>query len=489
MARSRSRARSTTRRRNTPSSKESQSNSIVKYEFGGPLGAFGIIFGLPLVIYLLYFTCNADFCLTFARIWDLKCMRFVSEINVYLEVNRLFSLEALSMYLLWMSLQFILALCLPGEIADGVPIPGLNGKKLKYPLSGHLQFWTSILLMGHSIPQFGFNSENNTYHLQGLDRLPLEYIYDHYIGLITWSVLGAFLLSIYLYLSSFTNTNVTNSSSTSTKVLASGGNTGNMLYDFFIGRELNPRIGSLDLKYICELRPGLIGWCIINLGMASKQYMNHLENYNNDNNNNTFGISMSMLLIVLLQGLYVWDALFQERAILTTMDITTDGFGYMLAFGDLAWVPFIYSLQARYLVDYDPQLSISTISFIFVLHAFGYFVFRCANSEKDKFRRDPSSDGVQHLTYMQTKRGTKLITSGWWGMARKINYTGDWLITFSWCLLCGFDSPIPYFQAIYFAVLLIHRAKRDDEMCQEKYGDDWVEYKKRVPYLFIPYVY
>ena len=41
----------------------------------------------------------------------------------------------------------------------------------------------------------------------------------------------------------------------------------------------------------------------------------------------------------------MWDALFQERAILTTMDITTDGFGFMLAFGDLAWVPFIYSLQ------------------------------------------------------------------------------------------------------------------------------------------------
>ena len=52
----------------------------------------------------------------------------------------------------------------------------------------------------------------------------------------------------------------------------------------------------------------------------------------------------------LSQGLYVWDALFQERAILTTMDIVNDGFGFMLAFGDLAWVPFTYSLQARYLV-------------------------------------------------------------------------------------------------------------------------------------------
>lgn len=35
---------------------------------------------------------------------------------------------------------------------------------------------------------------------------------------------------------------------------------GNPLYDFFMGRELNPRIAGFDLKYFCELRPGLIGW-------------------------------------------------------------------------------------------------------------------------------------------------------------------------------------------------------------------------------------
>ena len=35
---------------------------------------------------------------------------------------------------------------------------------------------------------------------------------------------------------------------------------GHVGYDFFIGRELNPRIKSLDIKYFCELRPGLIGW-------------------------------------------------------------------------------------------------------------------------------------------------------------------------------------------------------------------------------------
>ena len=49
------------------------------------------------------------------------------------------------------------------------------------------------------------------------------------------------------------------------------------------------------------------------------------------------------------------DALWNEQAILSTMDITSDGFGYMLAFGDLAWVPFGFSTAARYLVDY-PQV-------------------------------------------------------------------------------------------------------------------------------------
>ena len=35
---------------------------------------------------------------------------------------------------------------------------------------------------------------------------------------------------------------------------------------------------------------------------------------------------------------------------------------------------------------------------------------------------------------------------------------GDWLVTLSWCLLCGFKSPVPYFQAVYFLVLLVHRS-------------------------------
>ncbi len=40
----------------------------------------------------------------------------------------------------------------------------------------------------------------------------------------------------------------------------------------------------------------------------------------------------------------------------------------------------------------------------------------------------------------------------------------------AWCLPTGFDTPVTYFYVIYFAVLLIHRQRRDDEKCEKKYA-------------------
>lgn len=132
-------------------------------------------------------------------------------------------------------------------------------------------------------------------------------------------------------------------------------------------------------------------------------------------------------------------------------------------------------------------------------------MFRGANGQKDQFRRNPNAPEVAHIKYIDTARGTKLMVSGWWGLARHINYTGDWMMGWAWCLSCGasagaataaapppgppglrrpllvhkktaldahsnnesragpragYGSIVPYFYVIYFGVLLIHR-----EMC------------------------
>jgi delta14-sterol reductase/lamin-B receptor len=161
------------------------------------------------------------------------------------------------MYIGWMVFHVVCERILPGEEVEGVTLPG--GSKLKYTMSGHLQFWVTIVAMGHGIPLLlTTDAASGVYQIQGFRPLNLSLVYDHYVQLITISILGATLLSVYLYASSFIGT----------KILAKGGNTGSVIYDFFIGRELNPRIGSLDLKEFCELRPGLIGWFVLNLGQS-----------------------------------------------------------------------------------------------------------------------------------------------------------------------------------------------------------------------------
>ena len=75
---------------------------------------------------------------------------------------------------------------------------------------------------------------------------------------------------------------------------------GNFIYDFFMGHELNPRIGSFDLKFFCEMRPGLIGWVILNLVFLVKDYEEDGK------------IDYSLLLVACFQALYVADALWFE---------------------------------------------------------------------------------------------------------------------------------------------------------------------------------
>ena len=122
-----------------------------------------------------------------------------------------------------------------------------------------------------------------------------------------------------------------------------------------IGRELNPRIGNFDIKFFTELRPGLIMWLLLNICFAVCQWVELGR------------VTYSMILVNVFQGWYILDALINESSVLTTMDITTDGFGFMLAFGNLSWVPMMYSLQARYLCDYPVDLSIPHLAGIIAL--------------------------------------------------------------------------------------------------------------------------
>ena len=47
-------------------------------------------------------------------------------------------------------------------------------------------------------------------------------------------------------------------------------------------------------------------------------------------------------------------------------------------------------------------------------------------------------------------------------------FSGDLIMSLAWSFPTGFDTPITYFYVIYFAVLLVHRQRRDDGACEKK---------------------
>ncbi|GCB76856.1 hypothetical protein scyTo_0020519, partial [Scyliorhinus torazame] len=338
------------------------------------------------------------------------------------------------------------------KIVDGVPLA--NGKKLQYRINAFYAF----LLCGAALAAALYNEVN------------LSYIHNNLLQLAISAMVFSLVLSIYLYLRSW---------HVPTDELAAGGNSGSFVYDFFIGRELNPRIKNFDLKYFCELRPGLMGWVVINLGLLFAE----MEMQQRD------VPSLAMILVNSFQLLYVMDALWNEEAILTTMDIVHDGFGYMLAFGDLVWVPFVYSLQAFYLVNHPNELTWPVALTIIALNTVGYIIFRGANSQKNAFRRNPHDPKLAHLKTIPTATGRSLIVSGWWGFVRHPNYLGDLIMALAWSLPCGFNHIIPYFYIIYFTCLLVHREARDEHQCRKKYGVAWNKYCQQVRYRIFPYVY
>ena len=267
--------------------------------------------------------------------------------------------------------------------------------------------------------------------------------------------------------------------------------TGYADYDMIMGIEFNPRMLGIDFKLFWNGRPGIILWSILNLCFAYYQY-------------ETFGtVTNSMILVNLLQGLYVVDFFWNERWYLKTIDICHEHFGFYLAWGDCVWLPFMYTLQGCYLAHNPVLLDDRIAVLIFVLGLTGYILFRWANYQKDHFRR-MISGGVAPIVWgkrasyiccnYHTKDGKErlsyLLTSGFWGLARHMNYVGDILLSSMWCFACGLTHFLPHFYTIYIIALLVTRTYRDETRCRQKYGKEvWNDYCQTVPYRFIPYVY
>ncbi|XP_018412009.1 PREDICTED: lamin-B receptor [Nanorana parkeri] len=411
----------------------------IQSEFGGTIGTFFMTLSMPPLLYYLLNQCiqkNASL-FSFYPQWSLA---------------DLWNPTVLGYFALWMLLNALFYLLPIGKVAYGVPLA--NGKQLKYRINGiH-----SLLLVSVMAAVLLYYQVN------------LLYVYNHLHQFAAAATLFSVVLSVYAFARSYRAPK---------EDLSEAGKSGNFIYTFFMGRELNPHIGNFDLKYFIAIQPAINGWVFLNIIMILAEM--HVQNLDVP--------SVSMILVNSCQLLYVLHALWNQEGMLTSLDIAYDGFGFMMAFGGLVWVPFTYALQAIYLVNHPVDLSCTVVASIIALNTLGYLLFRYANNQKFAFRKNPDDPKLSHLKTIPTSAGSQLIVSGLWGWVRHPNYLGDLIMAWAWCLHCGFASILPYFYGFFLTDLLLHRVTRVEQQCKRKYGPDWQKYCQHVPYRLVPYIY
>lgn len=241
----------------------------------------------------------------------------------------------------------------------------------------------------------------------------------------------------------------------------------------FFGRQLNPTWFGVDLK-LFSYRPSLIALALFNVSFAVVQYDTH------------GAFTLQMILYQAFTLLYVLNYFQFEYGMIYTWDIVSERFGWMLAWGDYVLVPFFYCLAGWWLVDTTdsfPALAGAALCLLFVT---GFCLFRGANEQKHRFKQNAETSIWGRPAESLDGR---LLVSGFWGVGRHLNYSGEICVYFAFALTTAFSSWIPFALPVWLTALLWHRSRRDDRRCRTKYGDLWERYTQRVPYALIPRVY
>lgn len=189
-------------------------------------------------------------------------------------------------------------------------------------------------------------------------------VYDHTGAIISTSNLFSLVFCAFLYVKG----NLAPSSSDS-------GSTGSLIFDFYWGMELFPRIGKhFDLKTWTNCRVGMMSWSVLTLCYAFKQYA-------------AYGfLSNSMLISVTLTNIYIFKFYVWETGYWGSMDITHDRAGFYLCWGCLVWIPAIYTSPGMYMVRHPTQLPDALAAGLFVFGLAMIYINYDCDRQRQEFR-------------------------------------------------------------------------------------------------------
>ncbi|XP_022772402.1 delta(14)-sterol reductase-like [Durio zibethinus] len=357
------------------------------------------------------------------------------------------SWSSVGIYMIYLTYVAFASFILPAKVVPGMIMQ--DGSRLHYRCNGLL---TLVSLIG----LLGIGSK--------MDLISPTLIADRGLEMLSTSFIFSFLVASVLYIVGCRS----RSQASSKKPHF----TGNFILDWYLGVQLNPHFLGINLKFFF-LRVGMMAWIIINLSNLAKSVQI-----------GTF--SLSMILNQLFCLIHVMDFLYHEEQLTCFWDIMVERLGFMLIGGYLVWAAFITTIPGWWLLYNKVDLSTPAAIAICIIYLVGVIGYRGSNSQKYQFKMNPKA-----LIWGKPPRviGGKLLASGYWGLARHYNYLGDYLLSLSFSLTCGFSSPVPYIYPICLIVFFVSREKRDEARCAEKYKEIWAEYCKVVPWRIVPYLY
>lgn len=255
------------------------------------------------------------------------------------------------------------------------------------------------------------------------------------------------------------------------------------LFKFYRGLQIHPKLFGVDIKQLTNCRFGMISWQIFIIIFCHYYFQKKEINY-------------PIFFSVILQSIYIAKFFYWETGYFNTLDITLDRAGFYICWGCLVFVPCFYTFTTYYMINNNPSISLNKSIIIFILGL--YFTYKNyeVDWQKQKFQEigeemKINNEKVKCMKLFNTykNKDSKFLLSGHWGYARHTNYTYEILLSLCWSLF-GYDTGILVFSYVFYIItLLVHRIKRDQNKCLDKYGDDYKKYMEKVPYKLIKNVY
>lgn len=401
---------------------------------GGIWSAMGIIISAALV-FVLVILCSV-------KQFGLGMPNLSKQVDFYVD------LQSLLMVTLWIVFQLLIALIPMGYVRMGQPLP--EGGRLYYRCNGRLALLANVFYIGllyyFEIPVFNWLTKK-------------------FVPVVVSAFVLTLCISLWLY---------HRASNLPQTQLSKCGETGCFFRDFYNGRELNPRLDNLDLKFFFTTNIGVIGWETLILLIVLEAYKKTLWTGN-------------LLLVATFQSIYVLDYVLFQSCLVTTATVLYNGLGLHMVFASLLWQPFFSSIQV-----FDHLLNVKTMDFqttalSALLFGAGYVIHRCSSYQKDMFRSNPHNALCSGFKIIPSGTGRPLLCTFWWSICRHPNYLGTLLMATGWSLPSG--SPFSYALPLVMLLSLLFRIRSVESVCRKNHGIAWDKYTERVKSRLIPWIY